>query len=111
MTEKAKEGLPPDDPPSPAKNVPAADQAPPAAACTCERPRARPPDFFGRLLHKPIVAKLAGAPSVSGELVAFSPYELVIRDSRGRDVLVFKHAVTAIDLPPGWRRPAGPEAP
>lgn len=87
------------------------DQAPPAHECSCssERPRPRPPEFFGRLLHKPIMAKIAGAPSVSGELVAFSPYEIVIRDSRGRDVLVFKHSILSIDLPDGWRRTPGPE--
>lgn len=87
------------------------DQAPPAPACTCEheRPRPRPPEFFGRLLHKSIMVKITGAPSVSGTLEAFSPYELVVRDSRGRDVLLFKHAITSIDLPPGWRRSSGPD--
>jgi sRNA-binding regulator protein Hfq len=84
-------------------------QAPPAHGCSCSSERKRPPEFFGRLLHKPILIKLAGAPSVSGELVAFSPYELVVRDSRGRDVLVFKHSITSIDLPDGWRRTPGPE--
>jgi len=86
----------------------AADR-PPVSACSCSSERKRPPEFFGRLLHKPIMAKIAGAPSVSGELVAFSPYELVVRDSRGRDVLLFKHSITSIDLPAGWRRTPGPE--
>ena len=83
----------------------------PVSACSCssERPRPRPPEFFGRLLHKSIMVKITGAPSVSGTLEAFSPYELVVRDSRGRDVLLFKHSILSIDLPDGWRRTPGPE--
>ncbi len=86
----------------------AEDQAPPAHACTCDRPR--PPEFWPRLHHRTITARINGAPSISGTLEAFSIYEIVIRTAAGKAVMVPKHAITSVDLPPDWRRSPGPEA-
>lgn len=66
------------------------------------------PSFWPRLHHKQITVHLAGAPMISGELVAYSVYEIVIRTRAGRETLIPKHSIVSIDLPEGWRTlPAG----
>ena len=71
----------------------AEDQAPPAHACTCDRPR--PPEFWPRLHHRTITARINGAPSISGTLEAFSIYEIVIRTAAGKAVMVPMPATSA----------------
>ena len=88
----------------------AEDQAPPAPACSCDRPRPRPPEFWPRLHHRPITVRINGAPSISGTVEAFSIYEIVIRTAAGKSVMVPKHSIVSVDLPPDWRRSPGPEA-
>jgi len=85
-----------------------ADERPPA--CICEHERRRPPDLWGRLHHQSIMVRLAGAPAVSGTLVAFTPYEIVIKTGAGREMMIPKHSILSVDLPSGWRRTTGPEA-
>lgn len=61
------------------------------------------PSFWPMLHHKPIAVHLAGAPMISGELIAYSIYEIVIRTRAGRETLIPKHAIVSIDLNEGWR--------
>ena len=68
----------------------------------------RGPSFWPRLHHQQITVRLAGAPSVIGDLVAYSIYEIVIRGKSGRETLIPKHAIVSVETPAGWRTlPAG----
>jgi len=69
----------------------------------------RPPmEFWPRIHRKQIAVHINGQPMISGELTAFSTYELIVKTKAGREVLIPKHAITSVDLPEGWRAlPAG----
>jgi RNase P/RNase MRP subunit p29 len=67
--------------------------------------RRRPPELWPRLHHKVITVRISGAPSVSGELVFYTTYEIVVKMVSGREVAVPKHSILSVDLPDGWRRP------
>lgn len=89
----------------------AEDQAPPAHACTCDRPRPkRPPDFIARLHRQRVTVRIPGQPAINGILTGYTNYELLITDDRGRDHLIWKGPGLVLDLPEDWRRSPGPEA-
>ena len=81
----------------------AEDQAP------AEKKAARPrPDIWPRLHHRQLTVRINGQPAITGELVTFTIYEIVIKTDRGREVLIPKHAIVAVDLPEDWRRTPAP---
>jgi hypothetical protein len=79
-----------------------ADQAP-----TGER--RRPPDLWPQLHHRTLAIRLNGAPMITGEMVAFTLYEVVIKTANGKSVMVPKHSIVSVDLPADWRRSPAPD--
>lgn len=69
-----------------------------------QKPKWRPPEFLPLLRKKPVTVHLIGGIEIAGILAGWNNYELVIGLDDGREILVFKHAITHIDTPPDWRQ-------
>jgi len=61
-------------------------------------------EFWPRIHRKQVSVHLNGQPMITGELMAFSTYEIVVKLKTGREVMIPKGAIVSVDLPDNWRR-------
>lgn len=77
-----------------------------AAKESTERRQAQPPHFIPKLKDKKVLVRLnSGGQPITGILVGYNPYEILIQTAKGQ-LIVFKHAIATIetvDEPKGYK--------
>ena len=70
------------------------------------KPMFKPYEFIPKFKDKKITVRLTtGGQPITGTLVEYNPYELLIQTARG-ELLVFKHSIAtieAVDEPKGYK--------
>lgn len=71
---------------------------------TVEGQRRPPMEFWPRIHRKQISVHLNGQPMITGDLTAFSTYEIIVKTKAGKEILIPKGSIVSVDLPADWRR-------
>lgn len=69
-----------------------------AATTTAEKKSSGPPQFLPKLLNRSIMIRMMDGRPIKGTLEAYNAYELLLDLGNGKKQIIFKGAVSTIDI-------------